>query len=242
MQPESPLDADPAADVHANRRSQRRDMLVVLLAALLLLGVGTAGWALGQRSHGAPPTSSSADAGFARDMSVHHGQAVLTASIVREQTGDPEIRYLAYDILTGQQSQVGMMQGWLADWGLPVNDRSRPAMAWMSSAGGHGGMPGMNGGSAMPSDMTQLLPDGRMPGMATAADVDRLRTLRGRDAEIAWLQMMISHHAGGVAMAEAGQSLAQRPAVRQLARSIAEGQASEIRYMKELLAKRGVPA
>jgi uncharacterized protein (DUF305 family) len=76
------------------------------------------------------PTEDSAEAGFARDMMVHHAQAVQMAEIVRDKTESEEIRTMAADIALTQQAQIGQMQGWLAVWGLPATGRE-PAMTWM---------------------------------------------------------------------------------------------------------------
>ena len=98
-----------------------------------------------------------AGAGFARDMIVHHGQAVQMAEIIRNKTDSDPMRLLASDISLTQQGQIGIMQGWLQVWGLPKTS-SEPAMAWM----GHptdGPMPGM----AIPDEinrLSQLPPDG----------------------------------------------------------------------------------
>src|SRR5918992_1350416 len=97
------------------------------------------------------PSDSSPEAGFARDMMVHHAQAVEMAEIVRDKTESNEIRILASDIALTQQAQIGQMQGWLGVWGLPITG-TEPAMAWM----GH------------PTE-------GRMRGMAPPEDVNRLR-------------------------------------------------------------------
>ncbi|MCW2498757.1 MAG: hypothetical protein JWN87_433 [Frankiales bacterium] len=213
-----------------NGRGAPRFVLALLLA-VLLVGAGGAGYALALHRH-QPPATDSADAGFARDMAVHHAQAVLMASIVRDASTDPKIRYLAYDILTSQQGQLGMMQGWLSDWGLPARDSSQPPMAWMHSApGGHAGH---GGGQA-----AGLQPGERMPGMATQAEIDRLRSLRGRPAEVLFLRLMITHHEAGVDMARAGVARVHRPAVRRLAGAIAESQAAEVQAMQDLLRERG---
>ena len=90
------------------------------------------------------PGEGSAEAGFARDMMVHHAQAVEMAEIVRNKTERNEIRILATDTALTQQAQIGQMQGWLGVWGLPITG-TEPAMAWM----GHptqGRMPGMKHG------------------------------------------------------------------------------------------------
>ena len=60
-----------------------------------------------------PPGNDSAEAGFARDMIVHHAQAVQMAEIVRDKTKSDSMRLLAADISLTQQAQVGIMQGWL---------------------------------------------------------------------------------------------------------------------------------
>jgi uncharacterized protein (DUF305 family) len=100
------------------------------IAGVLVLAVGLAGgWMLAARA--ADPSSTSAEAGFARDMQVHHDQAVEMALLVRDRTDDPEIRSLAYDIATSQSQQSGQMYAWLNDWGVP---QARPGevMEWMS--------------------------------------------------------------------------------------------------------------
>src|SRR5215204_2544605 len=99
-----------------------------------------------------PPGEGSAEAGFARDMMVHHAQAVQMAEIVRDRTDSDDVRILAADITLGQQAQIGIMQGWLGAWDLPVTG-SEPAMAWMGHPTTDGLMPGMAGSepvTAMP--------------------------------------------------------------------------------------------
>ena len=61
------------------------------------------------------PGDTSPEAGFARDMSVHHAQAVELAFLVRDRTDDPEVRTMAYDIINTQRAQLGMFSGWLQD-------------------------------------------------------------------------------------------------------------------------------
>ena len=91
------------------------------------------------------------------------------------RTADPELKILATDIALGQQAQIGRMSGWLDEWGLSQTSTRTP-MAWMRAdnlLGGADGtgasMGGMDmGGMGTGSGGTMaLLPDGRMPGMAT---------------------------------------------------------------------------
>lgn len=218
-----------------NAARQARDALLAVIAAVALVVAGTVGYAVASDP---PPRSDSAEAGFARDMRDHHVQAVRMSNVVRDRTADSEIRYLAFDIAGGQQAQAGMLMGWLSQWGLDQSDSSQPSMAWMSGYGKRHGQ-SMDHGRTMPS--ATLLPDGRMPGMATDADITRLEGLKGRDAEILWLTLMIAHHRGGIDMAKAALDRVANPYERNLAQGIVDAQTSEIEYMNSLLAKRGAP-
>lgn len=173
------------------------------------------------------PGNDSADAGFARDMQVHHAQAVEMSRIVRDRTDDVVLRTIAYDIAMTQQHQIGQMYAWLEEWGLPQStDADR--MAWMAAGGhGHSGDDGA----------TPVTADGLMPGMATPEEMQALSEATGEDAERLYLELMIDHHIAGVDMAEAGMELADEPEVRELAGKMAAGQATEITAMEDLLAQ-----
>ncbi|MFE2377774.1 DUF305 domain-containing protein [Streptomyces sp. NPDC059398] len=170
------------------------------------------------------PSAGSADAGFARDMSVHHQQAVEMSFIVRDRTGNADVRRLAYDIANTQANQRGMMTGWLNLWGLPVSDADRLPMEWM----GMGQEPSTDGAL--------------MPGMATTAQLDTLRKLSGRKAEIRYLQLMTAHHKGGIHMAEGCVQLCRTGAEKKLAQGMVAAQQSEVQLMADLLKERGASA
>jgi uncharacterized protein (DUF305 family) len=196
------------------------------------------------------PGEASVEAGFARDMSVHHAQAVAMAEAIRDRTTDPELKLLATDIALGQQGQIGRMSGWLDEWGLNQTSTATP-MAWIRSdnlpSGSGDSGTGMDGMSGMDTDSTDstdstamvMTADGRMPGMATRPQVSALSTLPIADAEISFLQLMIAHHRAGVEMAQAALARTARPDVVQLATSIVNGQQAEITLMTDMLAKRG---
>ena len=63
-------------------------------------------------------------------MIVHHAQAVQMAEIIRDKTKSDSMRLLVSDISLTQQGQIGIMQGLLQAWYLPITG-SEPAMAWM---------------------------------------------------------------------------------------------------------------
>lgn len=205
-----------------------RALLAVLgvITALALVGLGGAGAVLlgvGQRS---VPSSDSVDAGFARDMTAHHLQAVLMAGIVRDRTTDPRIQKLAFDIELSQQQQVGQMQAWLNLWGLSENTNG-PRMAWMQG----GDMPGMH--------MPPVDEAAAMPGMASQEDLHRLSSASGKQLDVLFLQLMLHHHQGGIPMAEYAADHASLPQVRNLAEKMSAAQLAEIEQMTNLLAERG---
>ncbi|WP_217549822.1 DUF305 domain-containing protein [Streptomyces sp. GbtcB6] len=168
------------------------------------------------------PTADSADAGFARDMAVHHQQAVEMAYIVRDRTPDEDVRRLAYDIAQTQANQRGMLLGWLDLWNLPVTSPDG-YMTWMQ--GGH---------------MGHQIKDGSlMPGMATNTELGQLGKLKGRQAEILYLQLMYTHHMGGIDMARACAQQCTVPQEKRLAQGMVEAQRSEMHLMTDLLRQRG---
>ncbi|WP_434995280.1 DUF305 domain-containing protein [Arthrobacter sp. Ld5] len=208
---------------------QKRVLLVLAgIAVVALFGLAfTAGRVSAGPSY---PDADSADAGFARDMQVHHNQAVEMSMIVRDNVEDETLRSIAYDIALTQQQQAGQMYAWLEEWGLPQSD-PQPRMEWMADAGDHGGMDMGSGAEAG----SMLTPDGLMPGMATEAQLDELRAARGEDAERLYLQLMITHHEAGVDMAAAGAELAETEQVRTLSTKIQSGQQAEINLMQTML-------
>lgn len=168
------------------------------------------------------PTTGSADAGFARDMAVHHQQAVEMSFLVRDRTDDEAVRRLAYDIINTQANQRGMLLGLLDAWDLPKVS-GRPPMAWMGHEREHGSGDGA-----------------RMPGMATDAQLEELRNSDGRGAEVLYLQLMTEHHRAGVDMARAAVERAENDQVVRLAQGMTRSQRSEIELMADMLAERGV--
>ena len=199
-----------------------------LAVALLLLG-SLGGYLLAGGAKGAP-ADWSADAGFARDMQTHHNQAVQMAWIIRDKTTDPALRTLAYDIATSQQQQAGQMYGWLVQWGLPQTGSTEP-MTWMTASMDH---EGSHPNSTDPSSADSM----QMPGMATPEEIRALEQATGIDAERRFLTLMIRHHQGGVAMAEAALDLAERPEVLGLAQAVVTAQSAEIRLLEDLLRDR----
>ena len=78
-----------------------------------------------------------------------------------------------------------------------------------------------------------------MPGMATDAELAKMRTLTGRALDIDFLQLMLRHHQGGSAMAQYARDHASIPAVKTLADAMLKAQGAEMDQMKLMLAGRG---
>ena len=182
-------------------------LLIVGLVAGLLLGRGI--------GSGVEAIDDPVDVGFARDMMTHHAQAVEMSSIVYGRAADPKLDFLAYDILTTQHGQIGIMSGWLNLWGQPQGS-SEPVMAWMGDQ--HAGS---------------------MPGMASDEEIAELATLPVQQMEEQYLRLMIDHHRGALPMAQYAAENASSPHLASLAETMVTGQASEIDLMQSMLAARG---
>jgi uncharacterized protein (DUF305 family) len=217
----APPMTDDDADIEPTppARSLVRALIAVLVVAVLVVA-GTAGWLIGHHSGGSQSVSAtSVDAGFARDMSTHHTQAITMAGYERDNTSNATLKLLAFDIETSQSVQLGDMQGWLDAWGL-TRSSTETQMAWMA---GH----------------DHLTTDGLMPGMATPAQMDKLETLHGTEVDILFLQLMIHHHQGGLPMAQYAFDHAKEPYVRNLAQKMVQLQTSEIVSMEQTLRQLG---
>jgi len=222
------------AGTDLRRGGGRRRVAVIVAASVALVVVAVLAFSIGRLSTLADPTpgSASVEAGFARDMQVHHLQGVELAMIIRDATDDPDVRLLAYDIATTQAQQSGQMYGWLRVWGLPQAG-PEPSMTWMtrptldgSTHGGHG------------ADDSAHVPGEPMPGLATPAQIDELRSLSGVEAEVLFLELMIAHHQGAIEMADAAIERSTNGVVVPFAESVAMSQESEIALMEDMLAER----
>lgn len=194
-------------------------------AAAALVAAGAITYAVAEDGGGggglSVPSADGADAGFARDMAVHHQQAVEMSYLVRDRTKNAEVRRLAYDIAQTQANQRGMLLGWLDLWDLPKVS-AKPPMSWM----GMGDMPERGDGSLM-------------PGMATDTELKKLGTLNGKQAEIFYLQLMTDHHKGGIHMAEGCVARCTVAVEKSLAQGMVDAQQSELTAMKQMLTERG---
>jgi uncharacterized protein (DUF305 family) len=223
-----PVDAQPPRP----RRSVLRAITVTVVVTALI--AGAAAFSAGRLSTivDATPDTTSAEAGFARDMQEHHNQGVELALIIRDRTDDEPVRLLAYDIATTQGNQSGQMSGWLAVWGLP-QFAPEPSMTWMTRP-----VPsGESHDSSHTATATHVAGE-RMPGLATAAQIAALTAASGIEAERQFLVIMIAHHRGAITMAEAVLERSSHATVQAFATSVVLSQESEIDLMTEMLEER----
>lgn len=206
-----------AADAVPGAMGTTRRQWRLLLVASSVVAALAVGLVLG-RQLDSDGKADAVSVGFLRDMTVHHAQAVEMASAVYRRSDDPKMTYLAYDILTTQQGQIGLMTGWLDRLGASASG-SGPAMAWMGEP--H---------------------DGPMPGMATDAEVESLSNLAVPQMHEQFLRLMIRHHRGALDMARYAADRAGDERVAGLADKMDKGQAGEIALMQDRLAALGVPA
>jgi uncharacterized protein (DUF305 family) len=212
-------DVEPSAATAV--RPSRLTLALVGVIAIAVAAMAVAlGYAWGSTGSGgtALPKQGSVDAGFARDMAIHHQQAITMAGYVRDNSTDPEVVTLAYDIETSQAVQMGEMIGWLDTWGISRTYGS--PMDWM---------PGHHTIGA----------GGLMPGMATGDQMNRLLSLHGKALDILFLQLMIRHHQGGAPMAQYAVQHAKEPYVRTLAQAILNDQLPQVTQMEQMLRQRG---
>ncbi|GAB3554857.1 uncharacterized protein (DUF305 family) [Actinopolyspora lacussalsi] len=142
------------------------------LVVLLLAGLLGAGTA-----SAATKAYNDADADFTRMMIPHHYQAIVMSELAPDRAADPELKSLADRIRTEQSLEIQMMRGWQGRNGLPVTD---PETAYQDVL-----------------DNPEMLE--RM-GMASREEMDRLATLSGAEFDRMFLDLMIPHHDGAVAM------------------------------------------
>ena len=208
----------------------RRAVLIVA-AGLAAVAIGLVGFSVGRLStiDNPTPLSTSAEAGFARDMQVHHLQGAELAMIIRDRTSAEDVRRLGYDIALTQQQQAGQLYGWLTEWNLSQAG-PEPSMTWMTRPGRSDAGHAHTDGAHTPGDP--------MPGLATAEQIAALTAASGVDAVRQFLTLMIPHHLGAVEMAEAVQDRANNSSILGFANSVIVSQEAEITLMEEMLQAR----
>lgn len=188
--------------------------LIALILAGCAPGGGMPGMDMGDGSE--PPMATveeaapnAADQMFVMMMIPHHQQAIEMSDMLLAKDGiDQRVVDLAQQIKDAQGPEIELMQSWLEEWGVPMDD----SMAGME------GMEGMGMGTMSEADMASL-------ESATGVEASKL-----------FLEQMIVHHEGAISMAEDVLAAGEQPDVLQLAQEIIDGQSLEIETIREILA------
>ncbi|MEZ3181310.1 DUF305 domain-containing protein [Streptomyces pimonensis] len=149
-----------------------------------------------------------ADVTFVKGMIPHHRQAIEMAYLAPSRAQSAEVKKLAADIRKAQDPEIKTLSGWLASWGEQV--RAEGVMDHSA----HG-----------------------MDGMMTEQEMEKLKDASGKAFDTAFMEMMIKHHEGAVAMARTEKAQGSYPEAKMMADAITTSQSAEIERMNKLLGK-----
>lgn len=163
------------------------------------------------------------DEQFIEHMVAHHEQAIAMAQVAQEKSEHPEVKQLAGNIISTQNSEISKMREWYKNWygkDVPVNS----SMINMNTENCN-----INHDMGNNSMMNHT--------GETMKNMTDLNSLKNADPfDKAFLEQMIAHHEMAVMMAQ-GVLNSERPEIRELANSIIKAQTAEIELMKEWLGK-----
>ncbi|MGA5899239.1 DUF305 domain-containing protein [Streptomyces venetus] len=193
---------------------------IVATGALLLTACGGDGDDMSGMDHGSGSSSAtaSAEAGaktgdfndadvtFAQMMVPHHEQALEMAKLADGRASDAEIRDLAGKIEQAQDPEIKTMKSWLTSWNKPTAMES---------------MPGMDHGS--------------MNGMMSDAGMKELQTMKSKEFDKMFAEMMIDHHNGAIAMAKDERKNGKNADAKKMAGDILKGQSAEVEQLQSIL-------
>ena len=157
---------------------------------------------------------SEADVMFAQMMIPHHAQAIEMSDIILSKDDVPaDVTSLAEEIKAAQGPEIAQLTDWLEQWGEPTQPEG---MDMDMDMGGD-------------NDMAQ------MEGMLSDEELQQLSDAPGPEAAELFLNQMIAHHEGAVAMAEDQVENGTYPPAVDLAQTIIDTQQQEIDTMQQML-------
>ncbi|WP_435213226.1 DUF305 domain-containing protein [Streptomyces sp. bgisy034] len=157
-----------------------------------------------ERQRAEDDSPNSADVSYARMMIAHHTQALEMTELVPDRAESTKVTKLAERIAAAQKPEIAAMQGW-----LKANGKA-----------GHGD------GHDHDHDS--------MPGMATEAQLEKLRAARGKAFDQLFLTLMITHHEGAITMATDVKGQGNNIRVEEMADEVIAQQTSEITRMRDM--------
>jgi uncharacterized protein (DUF305 family) len=178
-------------------------------AAPALAALFAAGCGAASGQTSGTPAPASADVRFLQGMIPHHAQALEMTALAESRAAGADVRLVAQRITVSQQDEIAQMQRWLRARDQPIPDAH-------AHHGSHAAMPGM----LTPQEMARL-------AASTGAEFDRL-----------FLEGMIRHHEGALAMVAelfATQGAAQESDLYAIASEVDADQRMEIARMRAML-------
>lgn len=174
----------------------------------------------------APPVDgerwSEADAAFVQQMVTHHRQAVEMSALAVDRAGDPDVAAIAERIGLGQEPEVQVMEAWLEQRGQDAP----PERSWLT---GRGEVAGGDAGHEHHGAA-----GGAMAGMASEAEVQQLAASRGPDFDALFVDLMVRHHRGALAMVAEHAGSGVDLQVREMADEMSAVQTAEIAHLEGL--------
>lgn len=162
------------------------------------------------------PPMSPKDVEFMQGMIMHHAQAVEMVDLIESRTSNKDVRLIGSRISQSQADEIAFMKRWLQSRGASIST------AAAHSHGHHG-------------ESHQM-----MPGMLTPKQMDALRAAKGAEFDRLFLEGMIQHHEGAIAMVKDlfdTSGAGQDPELFNFSSDVDSGQRAEIRSMQTLLEK-----
>ena len=159
------------------------------------------------------PKATAADIAFMQGMIGHHRQAIEMVELLKSRTQRDDMKLLGKRIEVSQNDEIKMMILWLEERGAEV-----PGEHALHAPGAH-----------------------LMPGMLTVAQMTALASATGPAFDKLFLEGMIQHHEGALAMVEAlfkSPGAGQEAQIFDFASHVDADQRMEIHRMRGMLTNR----
>jgi len=157
-----------------------------------------------QRAEDDSPNS--ADVSYAQMMIQHHSQALEMTEPAPDRAESTKVKRLAERIAAAQGPEITAMKGWLTT----------------------------HGKDAKTDEHDHDHEHAAMPGMATEAQLKKLRAAKGKAFDELFLTLMITHHEGAVSMATDVKAQGNNIQIEEMADDVIAQQTSEITRMRDM--------
>ncbi|QTE28114.1 DUF305 domain-containing protein [Pengzhenrongella sicca] len=159
-------------------------------------------------------TRNAVDVEFTQNMVVHHEGAILMANMASRMASSSQVKALGERISAAQEPEIVTMKSWLVEWG--------------EQSAAEVDMDGMDMGGMDMGGMD-------MGGMSQDDAMADLKSVDGTAFDRRFLELMIEHHRGALAMTATELAAGTNPQARALAQVISDAQTVEITEMDQLL-------